>query len=234
MLDPSGSPARDLRSRTLAALALSALAGQAHAGFFIPRDITMFMFTASPDAQMAEVAHGFRADLSVAAGQSRYLSDDESIERRYTTLQANWLVHRHYGRDGIANAYIYGGPLAARGSAYDEAGTDSGSRSGVHGGFWMDYETRRIYTRLSTHLYHAGSQTQAVTTAQALWAPYAADYEDIALWFGLQAERRSTLSDATQITPLVRVFQRRWWVDVGVSVNSQHRGDGFVNVMLLF
>ena len=67
MLDPSGPPARDISTRTLAALVLSALAGQAHAGFFIPRDITMFMFTASPDAQMAEVAHGFRADLSVAA-----------------------------------------------------------------------------------------------------------------------------------------------------------------------
>lgn len=230
MPDTSGWPARAARLRALVAFALSALASHAHAGFFIPRDITMFMFAAAPDAQMAEVAHGFRADLSIAAGQSRYLSDDESIERRYTTLQANWLAHRHYGRDGIANAYLYGGPLVARGSAYDEGG----SRSGVHGGFWMDYETRRVYTRLSTHLYHAGGQTQAVTTAQALWAPYAADYEDIALWFGLQAERRSTLSDATQITPLVRLFQRRWWVDVGVSVNSQHRGDGFVNVMLLF
>ena len=228
MPDHPQSPSGDRWLRALVTGALCALAGQAHAGFFIPRDITMLMFTVAPDAQMAEIAHGFRADLSLAAGQSRYVSDDESIERRYTTLQANWLVHRSYLQDGIANAYLYGGPLAARGSAHD------GTRSGVHGGFWLDYETRRLYTRLSTHLYHAGGQGQTVTTAQALWAPYAADYEDIALWFGLQAERRSGLSDATQVTPLIRLFQRRWWVDVGVSVNSQHRGDGFVNVMLLF
>lgn len=216
------------RLRPMLALALGTLSAQACAGFFIPRDITMFMFTASPDAQMAEVAHGLRSNLSIVAGQSRYVSDDETVERRYTTLQANWLVHRAYGEDGIANAYIYGGPLAASGLSYD------GTRSGVHGGFWLDYETRRLYTRLSSHLYHAAGQTQAVTTAQALWAPYAADYEDTALWFGLQAERRSGLTDATQMTPLIRVFQRRWWVDVGVSVNREHRGDGFINVMLLF
>lgn len=225
-------PARGRRPvawpRWLAALPLAALSSQAVAGFFIPRDITMFMFTASPDSQMAEVAHGLRADLSVAAGQSRYVSDDGLTERRYTTLQANWLVHRTYGRDGITNAYIYGGPLAARGSEFD------GTHSGVHGGFWADHETRRIYGRLSTHAYHAAGHTQMVTTAQALWAPYAADYEDIATWFGLQAERRSGLSDATQITPLLRLFQRRWWVDVGVSVNREHRGDGFVNLMFLF
>jgi hypothetical protein len=215
-------------ARAALALALAMLSARASAGFFIPRDITMFMFAASPDSQMAEVTHGVRADLSIAGGQSRYLSDDEGIERRFTTLQANWLVHRSYGADGITNAYLYGGPLLARGSEFD------GTHSGLHGGFWADHETRRIYGRLSTHAYHAAGRTQLVTTAQALWAPYAADYEDIATWFGLQAERRSGLSDATQITPLLRIFQRRWWVDVGVSMNREHRGDAFVNVMLLF
>ena len=45
---------------------------------------------------------------------------------------------------------------------------------------------------------------------------------------------RSGLTEATQVTPLLRLFQRRWWVDVGVSVNREHRGDAFVNLMLLF
>jgi hypothetical protein len=227
-LPPARGRRRAVPRGCFAALPLAALSTQAVAGFFIPRDITMFMFTASPDSQMAEVAHGLRANLSVAAGQSRYVSDDGLTERRYTTLQANWLVHRAYGSDGITNAYIYGGPLVARGSEF------AGTHSGVHGGFWADHETRRIYARLSTHAYHAAGHTQVVTTAQGLWAPYAADYEDIATWIGLQAERRSGLTDATQITPLLRLFQRRWWVDVGVSVNREHRGDAFVNLMFLF
>lgn len=216
------------RRHWLAALSLFVLSAQASAGFFIPRDITMFMFTASPDSQMAEVTHGLRADLSVATGQSRYLSDDGLTERRYATLQANWLVHRAYGSDGITNAYVYGGPLAARGSEF------SGTHGGAHGGFWVDHETRRVYARLSAHAYHAARHTQVVTTGQALWAPYAADYEDIATWLGVQAERRSGLTEVTQITPLLRLFQRRWWVDVGVSVNREHRGDAFLNLMFLF
>ncbi|WP_018410826.1 hypothetical protein [Methyloversatilis thermotolerans] len=219
-------------ARRLAALALATSSAQAAAGFFIPRDITMFMFSASPDSQMVEVAHGLRPDLAIATGQSRYLSDDGRIDRRYTTLQANWLVHRHYGNDGITNAYLYGGPLWARSSEYGASGEDT--RSGLHGGFWVDHETRRIYARLSSHAYRAGGHDQLVTTAQALWAPYAADYEDVATWIGVQLEPRSGLTGATQVTPLLRLFQRRWWVDAGVSVNSEHRGDAFVNLMFLF
>lgn len=219
------------------ALALAAaLPLPASAGFFIPRDVTMFMFSASPDSQMADIAHGVRADLALSAGQSRYRSDDRRIDRHYTTLQGNWLIHRDYGADGITNLYLFGGPLLARSSEFVGAGAGSGddTRAGLHGGFWADHETRRIYGRLSTHTYLAGGRSQTVTTAQGLWAPYAADYEDIATWLGLQLERRSGLTDATQVTPLLRLFQRRWWVDVGVSVNREHRGDAFVNLMLLF
>lgn len=220
------------RWRRCALAIAAALPLPASAGFFIPRDVTMFMFSASPDSQMADIAYGVRADLALSAGQSRYRSDDGHIDRRYSTLQANWLIHRDYGADGITNLYLFGGPLLARSSEFAGSGDDT--RAGLHGGYWADHETRRIYGRLSTHSYVAGGRSQTVTTAQGLWAPYAADYEDIATWFGLQAERRSGLTDATQITPLLRLFQRRWWVDVGVSVNREHRGDAFVNLMLLF
>ena len=84
--------------------------------------------------------------------------------------------------------------MLARSSEFAGSGDDT--RAGLHGGFWADHETRRIYGRLSTHSYVAGGRSQTVTTAQGLWAPYAADYEDIATWLGLQLERRSGLTDA--------------------------------------
>ena len=203
-------------------------AGTAHAGLFIPKGSHMSMAMYSPDSQSVELAHGFTRDWSGSVGYHRYLSDDEQIEREFYTLQASYLALRLFQDDGIANVYVLGGPLLAHSQE------SSDDKLGFQTGLWADYETRRIYTRASVQTHWTSAFSQTVMTGQALWAPYAADYEEVATWIGLQVERRNGLSNATQVTPLLRFFQRSWWVDGGVSVNSKHRGDVFINLMLLF
>ena len=215
--------------RTLLCAILFALATPASAGFFIPKDTTMLMGMHTPDAQSLELSHGLSRNLSLTGGYHRYLSDDQSKDRRFTAAQAAYLVNRSYYTDGVSNVYVFGGPLAAS-SGSEFAGT----KVGLQAGLWSDYETRRVYVRASIQTHDAGPIRQTVTTAQALWAPYAADYEDIASWLGAQVQRRTRLSETTQITPMVRFFQRNWWVDVGVSVNREHRGDVYINVMFLY
>jgi hypothetical protein len=214
--------------RTLLCAVLSAPVLSAQAGFFIPKDTTMVMGMYSPDAHTVEAMHGLSRSLSIAAGHHRYKSDDGSKDRRFTTVQAAYLVNRSFYSDGVSNLYVFGGPVLAKS---DELVDD---KFGIQAGVWADYETRRIYVRASVQRHDAGKVEQTVTTGQALWAPYAADYEDIATWFGVQLQRRTQLSDETQITPMVRFYQRTWWVDAGASVNSEHRGDIYLNVMLLF
>jgi hypothetical protein len=211
-----------------ACFGLCAFALGAHAGLFLPKDTRMAMAMYAPDAQAVELAYGFTRELGGTMGWHRYENDAGDVRRDYFVLRANYLVFRSYGESGIANAYVMGGPAWAR----DEASGDE--RMGAQVGFWADYETRRIYTRFSTLTHWTSAYSQTVNTAQALWAPYAADYEDLATWIGVQVERRNGLSDATQITPLLRLFQRNWWVDAGVSVNDAHRGDVFLNLMFLF
>lgn len=208
--------------------ALMGVVSSAQAGLFLPKNTRMAMAMYAPDSQSLEMSYGFSRDLSGTTGWHRYESDDGETRHDYYVVRANYLAYRAYGEEGIANAYIVGGPAWA----YDRESGDE--RLGAQVGFWFDYETRRIYTRFSTSTHWTSAYSQTVNTAQALWAPYAADYEDVATWIGLQVERRNGLSDATQITPLLRFFQRNWWVDAGVSVNSAHRGDLFLNLMLLF
>ena len=215
-------------AQVVACCALSLAAVEVQAGLFLPKNTRMVMGMYSPDAQSLEFSYGFTRDLSGSVGWHRYESDDGDVRREYRVLRANYLAYRAYGEAGIANVYVVGGPAWAR----DRESGDE--RLGAQLGFWADYETRRIYTRISSETHWTSAYSQTVNTAQALWAPYAADYEDIASWIGVQVERRNGLSDATQVTPLLRFFQRNWWVDTGVSVNSAHRGDVFLNVMLLF
>lgn len=200
----------------------------AHAGFFIPKDTTMAMGMYTPDTQSTELMHGLSREWSVGGGWSRYVSDDEEIDRDFAVVRGNYLLHRSYDSDGITNVYVYGGPLSAWSTEH------SGAKPGLQAGLWADYETRRVYFRGTVQTNWTEDFSQTVITTQALWAPYAADYEDVATWIGAQAERRNGLSDATQITPLLRFFQRTWWIDLGVSVNRTHRGDAFINFMYLF
>lgn len=207
---------------------LALCAGAAHAGLFIPKDTTMVIGMYAPDAQTFEVSYGFSRDWSGSAGWHRYKNDDGDVQRDFFALRASYLALRLLRSEGIANVYVLGGPALARSDEFE------GEKLGAQAGLWADYETRRLYTRVSLQTHWTSAFSQTVLTAQALWAPYAADYEDVASWAGLQVERRNGLSDATQITPILRFFQRNWWVDGGVSVNREHRGDVFINLMLLF
>ena len=207
----------------------------AHAGFFIPKDNWMAMTTVTPDEINLDLAYGIRRDTSVSVGLTRVreaAADTPSGKawRNVWFTQGVYLVKRVSTEDGIANAYVFGGPIVEQ---REQGGT---SRLGAQAGVWADYETRRLYTRLKIHgLKSAGGDRwrRSEVVAQAMWAPYAADYEDVASWIGVQAKRVSD-ERRIELTPYVRFFRKDWWIDAGFSVDRAHRKDIFVNFMYLF
>ncbi len=200
-----------------------------HAGFFIPKDTTMVMGTFSPDEQNYELAYGFDRRVSGALGVTRVKEGGESSPWRNVAMgQLSYLLHRGSTNDGIFNAYVWGGPIAERLSNTPGAKT----RGGAQGGLWLDFETRRVYTRVKAHAFKSEGWRRNEVVAQAMFAPYAADYEDIASWGGVQVKRVS--GEKTEITPFVRFFQRNWWIDAGVSVDRTHRNNFFLNLIYTY
>ena len=101
--------------RTLVATAMAAAATfNAHAGFFIPKDTTMAMAMISPTESMTETAYGITRDTSVALGVSTMTNAARSYRWQMVHAQATKLVGRLFNEDGIGNAYVFAGPLAAR------------------------------------------------------------------------------------------------------------------------
>jgi hypothetical protein len=200
---------------------------QANAGFFIPKGTTMAMATYSPTESMAEIAYGLSRDTSMALGMNSMTDAARSYRWTMAQAQVTQLVGRTFTESGIGNAYVYAGPLAARGTTFN------GTRLGVHGGVWADYESRRIYARVSWHGYRTSAFTWNASVAQIAVAPYLADYEDVASWGGVQLKRR-TGQTQIETTPFVRFFKKTSWIDVGVSVNRVNRKDVFINFMQLF
>jgi hypothetical protein len=88
----------------------------AHAGFFIPKDNWMAMTTVTPDEINLDLAYGIRRDTSVSVGLTRIrerAADTPSSKawRNVWFAQGVYLVKRVTTEDGIANAYVFGGPL---------------------------------------------------------------------------------------------------------------------------
>jgi hypothetical protein len=220
--------------RVTATLIAAGLAAGAQAGFFIPKDSTMVMGMYSPTESMFELSHGVTRDTSVAIGVGSMADALRTYRWNVAHAQAAKLVGRVYNEDGIGNAYVFAGPLMATADTVAKYGkTFNGTRFGVHGGVWADYETRRIYGRVSWHGYKNSAFAWNEVVAQAMLAPYLADYEDVASWGGVQVKRR-TGETQMELTPFVRFFKKDWWIDAGVSVNRANRKDIFVNVMHLF
>jgi hypothetical protein len=217
----------------IALLGAFAASTSSHAGFFIPKGTTMAMFSLTPDEQNYDLAYGFDRRLSGAVGLTRVredafarVVDDKAPWRNVVTTHAAYLVNRVSTENGIFNAYVFGGPIVEK--LEGEGGTKLGGQAGL----WLDYETRRIYTRVKLHGLKSERWRRNEVIAQAMVAPYEADYEDIASWGGVQLKRVS--GDKTEITPFVRFFQRNWWIDAGISVDRKHRNDFFVNFMYTF
>ena len=216
----------------LTALAYVGLPAAAHAGFFIPKDNWMVMTTVTPDEINLDLAYGIRRDTSVSVGLTRVREPAADVAsgkawRNVWLTQGVSLVKRASTEDGIANAYVFGGPIL------EQREQGGAAHVGVQSGVWADYETRRIYTRLKIHGLKSSDWRRNEVVAQAMWAPYAADYEDVASWIGVQAKRVSD-ERRVEVTPYVRFFKKDWWIDAGVSVDRAHRKDIFVNFMHLF
>jgi hypothetical protein len=207
-------------------------ATNAQAGFFIPSGVWMAMTTASPTEINTDLAYGFSRSVSGSVGLTRVKeptldTPGGSAWRNVSMLQGAYLVKRLSTDDGIGNAYVFGGPFVEK--------REQGGRTqpGVAAGVWLDYETRRIYSRLKVHGFKSETWRRNEVVGQLMWAPYAADYEDVASWGGVQIKRVSG-ERQTELTPYLRFFKKTWWVDAGMSVNRANRKDFFFNVMHTF
>jgi hypothetical protein len=206
----------------------------ASAGFFIPADVWMAMTTLSPTERNVALAYGFNRNISGSLEWIAVKESDATIGRADQTprwrnlamVQGAYLMKRLVVDDGIGNAYVFGGPFLQKRDQAD-------AKLGVAAGVWLDFETRRVYSRLKAHSFRSEAWRRNEVVGQLMWAPYAADYDDIAAWGGVQLKRVSG-EKQTEVTPYVRFFQKTWWIDAGVSVNRNNRNDFFLNLMHTF
>jgi hypothetical protein len=210
--------------RIACAIALLNCVASAHAKPIAFADGTTVM--AEHGASTMNEVQGFYAPsyrYSIGGGHLSLQSDLSDDTRDITYVRINYLPKRWNFEAAQANTFVWGSVGRAH---IGETGDDE---LAWNVGGQVDYETRRVYAALRTELHEASSFSHRIDTLQLGVAPYAHDYQSLALWFVVQARQYTNeIYDGTEVAGLIRLFKRNAWLEAGLNE------DGKVQAMLMF
>jgi hypothetical protein len=205
----------------LAATLATALSHAAPMGF---KDSTMAMGDFGPNWQEAWVNHATTARDAWGAGALWMRSDDQRLTRSLAEANYTHLVKRWNGENSQANIWFFAGVGALRGNDFAD------SRVLLAPGISADYETPRFYINSTLRLYRAEGINHDFASFRTGFSFYETGYDEVQPWLVVEARRMNNLSDQTEITPMLRLVQKRFFIEMGVSNARQGR----FNFMYIF
>ena len=209
----------------LAALLASLLgATSSQAGPMGFKDSSMAMGDFSPNWQEAWVNHAITSRDAFGAGVLGMRSDNGLRRRNFVEATYTRLAKRWNGEHSQANIWLLAGAGAVQGNDF------AGTRTMLAPGISADYETTRLYVNATARLYRAPGINHDFASARAGFSFYEADYEETQPWFIVEARRMRGLSDKVEITPMLRLINKRYFIDVGLNNSNQAR----FNFMYIF
>jgi hypothetical protein len=200
------------------------LAASAHAGPMGFKGSTMAMGDFGPNWREAWANYAFTPRDAVGAGGLTMRSDDKSLRREFLEATYTRLVHRINGEHSQANLWFVGGVGQLRGNDF------SGSKTMLAPGISADYETTRFYVSAAVRLYRAPGINHDFASVRTGFSFYEVDYEETQPWLILEARRMRGLSDEIEVTPMLRLVNKRYFVELGVNTMKQGR----FNFMYIF
>ncbi|HYW56635.1 MAG TPA: hypothetical protein VE934_06730 [Polaromonas sp.] len=201
------------------AVALSAQAGPM--GF---KDSTMAMGDFSPNWQEGWLNHAVTPRDAFGAGGVYMRSDSKRLTREFAELSYTRLLHRINGEHSQANLWFIGGVGPIRGNDF------AGSKTMFAPGISADYETTRVYVSGTVRLYRAPGIKHDYASVRTGFSFYEVDYDEIQPWFIVEARRMRGLSEKTEITPMLRLIHKSYFVELGINNMKQGR----FNFMYIF
>lgn len=205
----------------LLALAVAASAQAGPMGF---KDSTMAMGDLSPNWREAWLNHAVTPRDAFGAGGVYMRSDNKRLTREFGELSYTRLLHRVNGEHSQANFWFIGGVGPVRGNDF------AGSKTMLAPGISADYETTRVYVSGALRLYRATGLQHDYASVRTGFSFYEVDYDEVQPWFIVEARRMRGLSEKTEITPLLRLIHKSYFVELGIN----HMKQGRFNFMYIF
>lgn len=196
----------------------------AHAGPMGFKDSWMAMGDFSPNWQESFVNYAITRNDAIGLEGLVARSDDQRLSRQAVGLIYTRLLKRWNWPQAQANVWFIGGLSSIKGKDL------ASDRLMASPGLQLDYETTRVYLAASGRLYRALGVHQDYASLRAGFSFYEVQYDETQPWLILEARRMRELSDKTEITPMLRLIHKRYFIEAGYSNMQQAR----FNFMFIF
>lgn len=157
-------------------------------------------------------------------------SDDKSKSRTLEELTYTRLLKRWNMPHAQANLWFVGGVGALQGENEQGGKDDDFGKLMVTPGVQFDYETTRVYLAASHRLYRASDINHDFTSVRAGFSFYETEYDKTQPWFILEARNMNGLSDKIEVTPMLRLINKSFFVEAGINNSREPR----FNFMYIF
>jgi hypothetical protein len=126
--------------------------------------------------------------------------------------QLNALLKRWNLPDGQGNIFSMTGVGTTR--------QGSNTQPAAWAALLADYETRRLFFSYEPRLMYGGNiESSFWQRAQAGFAPYLADFDDLNTWLLLRLDHHPAKNEHFVVTPVLRFFYKTIWLEAGYSSN---------------
>lgn len=157
-------------------------------------------------------------------------ADDKTKSRTLEEVTYTRLLQRWNLPHAQANLWFQGGIGALQGEDKAIGQDDEFSKFVYTPGVQFDYETTRIYFQAAHRLYRASNINHDYTSIRAGFSFYETDYDQTQPWLILEARNMNGLSDKVEITPMLRLINKNFFVEAGVNNSREPR----FNFMYIF
>ena len=183
------------------------------------KDSVTVMGDFGPNTKELAANYALTARDALGAGLVYMRSDDYGRDRTAVEAIYTRLIKRWNMPDAQANFWFIGGIGSVRGNDF------SGDRAVATPGFEADYETTRIYVVAQYRMFRAKQLQHDTAMARVGFSFYEVDYDQLQPWFVLEARRTKGLSDKIEVTPMLRLVQNRFVIELGVNTSRQWRAN---------
>lgn len=192
------------------------------------KDSWMSMGDLGPGWREVNINYAFTPKDAFGGAMTYMRSDDKRrtvdlVDATYTRLLKRWNM-----TDAQSNLWFIGGLGTAR--IRDQDVHLSDTRTMISPGIQWDYETTRIYFSSMARLYRAKAVNHDYGAVRAGFSFYETEFTETQPWFIVEARRMHGLSDKMEITPMLRLVNKDYFIEAGANNSHQVR----FNFMYIF
>lgn len=214
-----------LTSISLLALTINATAGPM--GF---KDSTMVMGDFNNNWRELFINYAITPRDAFGIGATYMRSDDKNKTRTLEELIYTRLLNRWNMPEAQANLWFIGGIGALQGEDDLVSKNNHFNKVMVTPGLQFDYETTRVYFAANYRFYRASEINHDFSSVRAGFSFYESDYDKTQPWLILEARNMNGLSDKIEVTPMLRLINKSFFVEAGVNNSREPR----FNFMYIF